>query len=278
VNLAFPALVIFLCALPGVLLRTGYRRGINGSWKNPFVIQSIADEVAWSIGFSIALHFLFIGTWSRLFGRVDLAPALALMASTNTKDELVAKAIANTASHAAAVACYFLTIYLVSYSIGLIGHYIVRMNGLDHRYRVFRFDNPWFYLLSGESIDIIFPEKKRWAWKWRLKRWPLSGPRKVDIVRISAAVKQGSEVYLYVGRLESFEFDRSGQLDSLILNQVSRRLLSADLTPGKQVNEAGLEEESRFYPIQTLHFVIRYADICTLNVEYILLRQLPNQA
>ena len=42
--------------------------------------------------------------------------------------------------------------------------------------------------------------------------WPLSGPRKVDIVRISAAVKLGSEVYLYVGRLESFEFDRSGQL------------------------------------------------------------------
>lgn len=207
-NLAFPALVIFLCALPGVLIRTGYRRGINGSWKNPFVIESIGDEVAWSIGFSIALHFLFISTWGRLFGRIDLAPALALMVST--KDELVAKAIKETASHSAEVASYFLAIFLISYCIGLAGHYIVRMNGLDHRYRAFRFDNPWFYLLSGESIDILFPERKKWLWKWRLKRWPLSGPRKVDIARISAAVKQGSEVYLYVGRLESFEFDRSG--------------------------------------------------------------------
>lgn len=90
-------------------------------------------------------------------------------------------------------------------------------------------------------------------------------------------MKQGNDVYLYVGKLESFEFDRIGQLDRLVLKQASRRLLSKDREPQDGYRQDS-KEDLRFYPIETYYFVIRYVDICTLNVEFIVLREILDEA
>ena len=149
----------------------------------------------------------------------------------------------------------------------------MRGHGLDHRFRVLRFDNPWFYLLSGESLKTVLHEKPKKWWRRRPQWWFFGRPKKADVVKISAAVRQGNDVYLYVGQLESFEFDRTGQLDRLVLNQASRRLISKDRI-AQEGYELDPQADHRFYPIETFFFVIRYADICTLNVEFIVLKQI----
>ena len=270
-NLAFPALFIFLLTLPGLLFRIGYRRGPNGAWKHPFVIQSLGDEIAWSLGLAALFHAAAIWAWQHFRGPINLKYPLALLVSS--KDGMVESAIERTASGADAVAVYFFLLGFGSYLFGLFAHFLVRSQGLDHRCRLFRYDNPWFYLLSGESLQAILPDQPKSWWSRLCSWWPLGRPRKADVVKISAAVKQGNDVYLYVGKLESFEFDRAGQLDRLVLSQASRRLLSKDRMPEAQ-NEHDASKDERFYPIETLHFVIRYADICTLNIEHILLREI----
>lgn len=274
-NFAFPALFIFLLTLPGILLRHGYKKGVNGGWKNPFFIQSLGDEIAWSVGLASVLHFAWIPIWRHFQRPVDLKSALGLLVAG--KDDMVKAAVEKTANGLGEVALYFFSLCGIAYLLGLAAHGFVRGQGLDHRCRLFRFDNPWFYLLSGESLTPVLPGRsKRW-WKRKPHWWPLGSPKKADIVKISAAVKQGNDVYLYVGKLESFEFDRIGQLDRLVLKQASRRLLSKDREPQDGYRQDS-KEDPRFYPIETYYFVIRYVDICTLNVEFIVLREILDEA
>jgi hypothetical protein len=269
VNLAFPAILIILLTLPGILLRLGYKKGPNGAWKNPFTIQSLGDEIAWSIALAALLHVAGIWIWSSFIGPADVKSTLTLL--MGAKDDIATKAIDNVSQGGGYAATYFLILYLAAYSLGILAHMLVRGLGLDHRCSLFRFDNPWFYLLSGESLETIIKERPR-SWWERLKNlWPLTSPRKADIVKISAAVKQGSDVYLYAGRLGDFEFDRTGQLDRLVLSEASRRLLKNDRSTEKHYDPTA-QADDRFYLIETLHFVIRYCDICTLNIEYIILR------
>ena len=270
-NLAFPALFIFMLSLPGILLRYGYKKGPNGAWKNPFIIQSLGDEIAWSVGLAAVLHIVWVGCWKHFQRPVNLRSALVLL--VGTKDGMVETAVNNAANGAGEVGLYFFTQFVFAYLLGLIAHVFVRGHGLDHRFRVLRFDNPWFYLLSGESLKTVLHEKPKKWWRRRPQWWFFGRPKKADVVKISAAVRQGNDVYLYVGQLDSFEFDRTGQLDRLVLNQASRRLLSKDRI-AQEGYELDPQADHRFYPIETFFFVIRYADICTLNVEFIVLKQI----
>lgn len=62
--------------------------------------------------------------------------------------------------------------------------------------------------------------------------------------------------------LNDFYFDKEGQLDRLILQNVKRRPMSADKT-------AGGEPADRFYPIDGDSFVLRYSEAITLNIQYV---------
>ena len=64
-----------------------------------------------------------------------------------------------------------------------------------------------------------------------------------------------------------------GNLDRLILGGVSRRPLSKDKpAPGDEP----MGPEERFYPVDGDYFVLRYAEITTLNVRYIPPDELPS--
>jgi hypothetical protein len=71
-NIAFPALLLFLLVLPGIALRYTYLKGF-WSWNSPVSIQSISDEVAYSLVWAAILHVVWCSTVSVLgFGKPDL--------------------------------------------------------------------------------------------------------------------------------------------------------------------------------------------------------------
>lgn len=276
-NFAFPALFILLLVLPGILLRLGYFRGLDldGAWKTPFTIQSLGDEIAWSSVFAGALHILWVLGWSHFKRPVNLANALTLLVAPtgNNGGDLVKTAIQETAHGASEVCLYFSTLVVFASALGLGAHWFVRSNGLDLRFKPLRFDNPWFYTLSGEFISPLPPES--WL-QWRPRWWPAGRKDHADLVQISAVVKQGSDMYIYIGSLVDYEFDRTGQLDRLVLSETSRRLLSKDKRSlGNNPKEGS--HDDRFYPIESRNFIIRYSDICTLNVIYFILQETESQ-
>jgi hypothetical protein len=191
----------------------------------------------------------------------------------NNGNALIKRAIEQSAQGSGEIFSYFLSLSLAAYFLGIGSHWFVRHHGLDHRLAPLRFDHPWYYALSGEFISPLPPERRR---RWRPRWWPDGQMIKADVVQISAAVQQGDDVYIYIGSLCGYEFDRTGQLDRLLLSATSRRLLCKDKRA--TTNSSGEEDyDDRFYPIESFYFIIRYSDIRTLNIVYSLFEELDDQ-
>jgi hypothetical protein len=260
-NLAFPALFAVLIVLPGILLRYTYLRGAWGA-NSPFVMSSITDEVAYGLFFAAALH-LFWATLLSLFGlHIDFSSALMLLIGVfGANSSHFDSALAAATTHPYQIALYFMGLFTLSLAVGYGGHSLVRHSRLDIRYPILRFRNDWHYLMSGEISQ--FPQHG-------------GNVRPVDGVYLSAVVKQGNECYIYRVIVADYYFDRTGNLDWVLLREAQRRPLTADRRPGqaRAVGSATAGEE--YYDIVGDFFVIRYADMQTINIDMALIcRSVP---
>jgi hypothetical protein len=71
-------------------------------------------------------------------------------------------------------------------------------------------------------------------------------------------------------------FDRTGQLDRPVLSETSHRPPSKDKRSLANSLKEG-DHDDRLYPSESRNFIIRYSDICTLNVIYLLLQEAESQ-
>jgi len=247
-NLAFPVLLVFIIALPGVIFRYYYRKG---GWPAPLSVRPLTEEIAYGLLLSLLFHSIWI-LLSDLAGynvRVDYA--LMLLSNNFGKDQLYyAKSIQSITAFSHLIFIYFISLYLISAFLGFMCHTLVRKFGLDRRFpELFKFNNDWYYLFSGEYLDF-------------------NGEDSSEImgVYITVVVQLGDENYLYRGILSNYFFDKQGQLDRIVLEYAHRRKLSDDHT----ISDAqSLSEEHRYYMVRGNYLTIRYPEIKTLNVDYI---------
>lgn len=241
-NLALPALVVFVLLLPGFVARSRIKRAERLSLDYSPFGQVVSEAVAWSI----VLHLLWI-VLTDLIGLREVRPAVVLrLFSADLGSQ--GKAIEAVALEAAWVALYFGSLLVFSYlmPIGVRALIIrLRLDRVGSRFSgVLRFSGaPWYYLLSGadfEAGDVP------------------------DFIVVSAIVDVAGTPYLYIGVLEDYFLNEEGGLDRLILQQVMRRPLSCDKLPEDKGRNL-----ARFYPIDGDYFVLRYSEAITLNVEYV---------
>jgi hypothetical protein len=260
-NLALPALIIFALLLPGIIYRYTYARG-PWSWANPTSLRTISDELAYSVILAVGLHSVWVSLSRALGYYVDFAALIAFLSGNFGKDSsLLLPSIAAFAAHQASVATYFLSIYAGSATLGILSHAVVRLTGLDLRTRSLRFENQWYYLLTGEVLGF--------ANGIPFDQLP-SG------VYVSAIIDQGKESILYWGIVEDFSFDAEGELDRLILSLAHRRPLHSDRESTDPTRTMPIDsripnrpdEDERYYEIRGDYLVIRYADVRTINLEY----------
>lgn len=259
-NIAFPAVFIIILVLPGIICRYWYRKG---KWKHPLNVEPIAEETAKSIFLAAVLHAFWVSFVQFGNYKVDLEAVLSLL--VGYQNQVFEQAIQSALSDPGAVLIYFASLYVASALLGYAAHCLVRNLKLDHKHRFLRFDNPWYYLFSGEMGD--FPENsdEDSAHKYN------SG-----LVHVSAVMQQGDNAYLYFGQIETFEFDRQGNLDRLMLKYAVRRRLDNDRSA--DVQHQSPYDDPRYYAIgkgSDDFLVIRYADIRTLNIEYTYIRLEP---
>lgn len=247
-NVAFPTLILFLVLLPGFLLRNGLKRAERSSIDfSPFG-QVVASAVLWAI----AAHLAWIALASCLFARVFEPGVLMQLLSSVPASQT--KAAQEVGAQFGWIAAYFVSLFVASTVLPMFARNAIskyRLDRADWRWSsIFRFhDAPWYYLLRG--VDFA----------------PDEAP---DLVFISAIVEVAKEAVLYVGVLDDFHFDADGQLDRLILQNVSRRPLAND-------KSSIAENKERFYPIDGDYFVLRYSEAVTLNVQYVKLLREPTQ-
>ena len=116
-----------------------------------------------------------------------------------------------------------------------MAHWLVRGLKLDRNTQFFRFNNQWYYLLSGEVYE--FRE--------------LGAPKNVTGVFLTAAVDQGGASYLYGGLVTDWSFDRNRELDRIVLRLAYRRPLTEDEPRASDTKpEEAPSSDSRFYDIK----------------------------
>jgi hypothetical protein len=250
-NFAFPALLALLLLLPGIILRYTYARGAWG-WASPTSLRRISDELAYGIIFSLALHTVWLELMTALGFVPDMRTPLALLAGNfGPGNALLAPSLQTISDHYPGVAGYFLSLYAASAVLGNVAHRGVRKLRLDHRTKTFRFDNYWYYMLTGEVLR--FREN--------------AAGEEPDGVYLSAVVSHSGVSYLYRGIVTDFTFDTDGALDTVVLSDAHRRNLSDD-RPVSEEPAPSYEEDPRYYIVRGDFLILRYAEMQTLNLDY----------
>lgn len=261
-SLAFPALIVLLLLLPGVLLSYAYRRGFFR--KTPVTLGPIRNEIGPGIVWALALHATFLPL---LDWWVGWLPDFELFFSlVGEKDEP-----SPGRTPIVQLFWYLIGTNAISLVSGWGAHGLVRGWKLDLRYDWLRFSNEWFYLFSGEARVFQQPQADR---DLRSIRKFLRSDE-VDLVFISVVVEQGEGPILYWGVLADYFFDRDGRLEKVVLEEAQRRNLSNDATTDTE--QAIPTADDRFYPIRGNFLVIRYQDVLNLNVEYLRLPEATDQ-
>lgn len=239
-NIALPALVVFLLLLPGFVARSRVKYAERTFLDYSPFGQVVTQAVMWAMG----LHLSWIAgmTWTTDW---RVAPGVVLtLLSSNPAEQT--RALTEVALQSGPITLYFTTLLGFSYLGPMAVRSFIRWQKLDRHdapgRRFLRFDGaPWYYLLSGAD----FPKGAE-----------------PDCILVSAVVDVAGEAYLYTGILDEYFLDQDGNLDRLVLQQVMRRPFAKD-------KQGGAAMDARFYAVDGDYFVLRYSEAITLNIEYI---------
>ena len=246
-SLAFQALAIFALALPGIILKNTYRNGFF--WDRPRQAQPITEEVAYSLVLACALHAIFAPMIVKYFWPIDFhAVAILLLGQYGKDSEHLGSAVSAITSHPARVFLYFIALYAISAAIGYSAHALVRGLQLDRRVRFLRFDHQWHYLLHGEIAQ--FPESN------------ITMPESFDYIIVACVADTSAGTFLYVGILDTFYFNKAGELDLLVLTGAMRR-------PIDPATEA--EGKPDYFFIDAEYLYLKYSEIRNVSISYVVL-------
>jgi hypothetical protein len=245
-NLALPALVVFILLLPGFIARSRFKRAERTLLDfSPFGEAAI-EAVLWACVFHV--FWTLITSWC--FSRF-LQPeiVLHLLSSDAAKQSLAIKVVAQNFHE---IIGYFLSIFAGAYLLPTVIRRIITQFRLDRNEALFgrwlRFHQaPWYYLLSGSDF---------------------SKGDEPDFIAISAIVDVAGKAVLFTGILDEYFVDSEGVLDRLILQDVMRRPIDDD----KPHVPTGIDP-LRFYAVDGDYFVLRYAPCARLVVGSFVNRQ-----
>lgn len=215
-DFAFPALFIFLLALPGLILRYSYR---NWGWKIPIYRLPLGEEVAKSIVAAATLDLIGCLVAFALGYRINLSDVLILLTGGFDLGPVVLeKRLAVISSHPEEVILYFVFLYLGAATLGLAGRGVVRKFRLDLRFRLLRFDNFWHYALNGE-VPLFAENRLKYASSFGIAEKDLDAQGILAFV--SCVVSHGARSFVYFGFPLDYFFDREGKLEKIILDTIS---------------------------------------------------------
>jgi hypothetical protein len=148
---AVSAIFLLILLLPGFILQSAYAKGF-WRWNSPTSARTLTEQIPAAVVLSSIMH-VFWGTLAALAGYpVNLNAIVMLLLGSYGKDEAHFESTMSAfTSNPYKVFLYFLSLYCLSALVGYISHWFVREQGWDRSTRILRFNNQWFYLLSGET-------------------------------------------------------------------------------------------------------------------------------
>lgn len=245
-TIAIGTIVIFIFVLPGILMRRAY---LSGTFSKNFIKVSLLNDVFWAIvpGFL----FQFTGMYFAQFFfnlQFDFYSVGVLVSGVNDNAEI--KRVFNEIRFDLPVILIFnISIWVFAVFLGYITRVTVRFLRMDRKYKFFRFNNEWHYILSGEILDFPSYGKKS---------------EYVDYVFVDILANTSDGTHLYQGQLREYFLSGEGKLESICVGPVKR----SKIGNGKN-DEVDLPSDI---------LVIPYSDIVNINVRYYKDANIPVQS
>jgi hypothetical protein len=246
-NVAFPALLLFLIVLPGFLFRQFFQRNeVRTANHAPFSALALKALIC-----AAAFNAVVASAVSLAGYEIKLRDVIHLLAGGSASLVRIEDRLVWLDFHPLAGTGYFVLTNGLALLSALGFRWAVQRWELDRAGNPFagvaRGDAPWYYLFSG--LDQLKDEA-------------------TDGTTVAAVVEFKEASYLYTGVLDGYEVDEHGQLDRLLLVQAQRRKFERDREYDATAKTYE-EDKTRFYPISGDVFVLRYDDVKTLNVTYL---------
>jgi hypothetical protein len=150
-NVALPALIVFLLLLPGFIFRTRLKRAERTSLDYSPFGQVVAEAVLWAV----VAHVLWLSCAYWIFD-YQFEPAV-LMSLLSASPVSQAQASERVGTDFVDVSAYFISLLFASFLIPKILRGMITKHRLDRdaaRFSsIFRFHGaPWYYLLTGADF------------------------------------------------------------------------------------------------------------------------------
>lgn len=250
-NFLFTTVLVLLLVAPGLSFFRFYHAG---RFSIRYSNLTITDQVFRSIVPGLLLQACLIwgiNHWhpNGYSVRLDLLGILLLGAK---EDRTVQLAFRLLQANLGSTLLYEMGLLATMTTMGWTTRKIVRHFKLDRRFRWFRYDNEWHYLLTGEILEtsdisaiIRLHEAKH-----------------IDFVVVDALIKLETGDMLYSGILAGYELAVDGGLRTLYIHSAQRKQLT---TPQDQnvVSEV-------YYPVEGDLLTLPYEQLLNLNLSYYL--------
>lgn len=257
-NIALATLTLLIILYPGFLFRRFY---FTGEFSKEYFKQSVTDLIFSSILPGFFIHFIGYLLFIKGRSQIDVITIGTLLSGTSDSIK-VTEAFKAVYQKAPSIAGYFFGVSVVGMVAGFAAKLVVRKFKLDRKVKLFRFQNEWHYIFSGEILD--FPKVP-------------GNAEDIDCSYIDALVKTDEGTIIYTGLLADYILTKEGGIDRIYLTDVKRRFFKDDIT-NKVESPAELDEsanDSRYYYLPGRFFIISYSQIINLHVTYY--KVTPNQ-
>jgi hypothetical protein len=237
-NIALTSFVLFLLLVPGIIFRRFY---YTGEFSKQYFKSSALELVFSTVIPATLLHCLWMFLANKWFRQgIDVATVTDIITGNHSSKHWPATLTVFKNSYHNIVV-YNISLWFFSAGIGLLFKFIIRKTKLDRKIKMFRFQNEWFYLLSGEYLD--FPKVR-------------GNSKNILITYVDVLVKNEAGDFIYQGILEDYLLSKEGALELLYMSAARCRPMDDSASKG-------------FQKIHGRIFIIPYAQIKNINITYL---------
>lgn len=245
-NFTLSTILIIFFLIPGFIFRRAY---YSSPFPRKYSKFSLFGEISWIIIPSIILQILgiYLVYWCWYENFLELRKLYNFIIECykpvpNYEDNLNYNVLV----------IYTAALWVISFASGYLINLVIRRTHLDKRFKIFSFDNEWYYYLSGEILD--FPN--------------IEGTSKdVGLTFVDVLTKTGEETVLYSGVLQKFDLKEDGGLASICLTNAQRKGFANSKT-SEIVDENPFREYYEYKEFPSTFLVIPFDNILNLNVRF----------
>lgn len=251
-NIAIGALVLLLLIFPGILFRYAY---LSGPYSRKNFQSSISDEVVLSL---IPAFLIQTSAYAIVEFILEINIDISLLTRLVSQVSGIAPAEFETIEKSILLFClYNIATCTLGFIAGKLFRNLVAKNNWDIKFHSLRFNNEWYYLLSGRILD--FPGNQ-------------GNSQKINLVRVDVMSESQGNTIIYSGILREFYLSKADGLDRIYLTNVYRRKLTDD-SPRELTAPIEKEFDDRYYKMPGDIFAIPYQQIRNINITYYIIEE-----